>query len=104
MKFCAACSMPLENPEYIGLHSGDSDFCIYCVDSDKKVKFCEVIFEGGVQYFMNAENHPREYAEKIVRKNMTMLPYWKDNASLCLKGEMLSNEEFSKLFCSSDKN
>lgn len=99
MKFCAACSMPLEKEELIALHSGDSDFCLYCVDDAKKVKSCEVIFEGGVQYFMNEENHSREYAEKITRKNMIMLPYWKNNPSPCLKGEMLTDDEFKRLFC-----
>lgn len=99
MKFCAACSMPLEKEEFIALHNTDGDFCIYCVDDQKQVKSCEDIFKGGVQYFINEENFSKEYAEKVVRKNMTLLPYWKNNPSACLKGEMLSDEEFKKLFC-----
>lgn len=99
MKFCASCSMPLEKLEFIALHKGNDDFCIYCVDDNKEVKSCDVIFEGGVQYFISEENYPREYAEKVVRKNMTMLPYWKNNPYPCLKGDMLTDEEFKKLFC-----
>lgn len=99
MQFCATCGMPLENNEFIGLHNGDNLFCIYCIDDNKNIKTCEVIFKGGVQYFINEEGFSKEYAEKVVRKNMSILPYWQGNPSSCLKGAMLSDEEFHNLFC-----
>lgn len=100
MKFCATCSMPLDDEGFIGAHQGDDIFCIYCVDENKNVKSCEVIFEGGVQYFMNEQKYTRDYAEKVIRKNMTMLAYWKNDTSPCLQGDMLTDKEFQDLFCS----
>lgn len=99
MRFCSTCSMPLEDKNFIGLRNANNIFCTYCIDENKNIKSCEDIFEGGVQYFMNAENASRAYAEKIVRKNMNMLPYWKNYPSACLQGEMLTDEEFHNLFC-----
>lgn len=98
MRFCSACSMPLEDEHFIGVNNGSDIFCTYCIDENKTVKSCEAIFEGGVQYFMNAEEASRAYAEKIVRKNMNMLSFWKNNPSPCLQGEMLTDEEFHNLF------
>lgn len=101
MKTCAACSMPLGDEKFIALERGDDVFCIYCVDEHQNVKSCEDIFEGGVQYFVNEENVPRAYAEKLTRKNMSMLPHWKGDPSPCLKGEMLTDEEFQSFFAQS---
>lgn len=98
MKFCAACSMPVEDNNLIGLSANGNDFCIYCVDDNKEVKSCEDVFNGGVQYFVNDLRLSAEEAEKLTRKTMSMLPYWQDNTAECLKGEMLSDDDYQKFF------
>ena len=37
MKFCAACSMPLESEELIGKREKENYFCIHCVDENGEV-------------------------------------------------------------------
>ena len=98
MKFCAACSMPLESNEVIGLETDNESFCIYCVNEEKEVKSCEEIFEGGVQFFMSLDSSmPRNFAEKLVRKNMRQLSYWQNRENLCLSGETATDEEFNSI-------
>lgn len=98
MEICSACSMPLKDDSFINLRKDGNVFCLYCVNENNEVRLCEDIFEGGVQYFMNEEHFARDFAEKVVRKNMNMLPYWKNNSAACLQDEMLSDEEFQNLF------
>ena len=98
MKFCAACSMPLESNDVIGLETDNESFCIYCVNEEKEVKSCEEIFEGGVQFFMSVDSSmTRDFAEKIVKKNMRNLPYWQEKEYPCLSGEIATDEEFSSV-------
>jgi hypothetical protein len=85
-KTCQACGMPTEG-----------DFCEYCKNEDGSVKSCKEIFEGGVQYFMSKLGNDRTMAEKIVRKNMMKQPYWQDNNCECLKGEVVTDEEFAEV-------
>jgi len=42
------------------------------------------------------EQYTREYAEKLIIKNMRMLPFWSNCESDCLNGEMLTDEECNK--------
>lgn len=96
MNYCAACSMPLENNSLVGLVQGDQSFCIHCVDSDHRLKSCEEIFAGGVEFFLTLDpTFERKFVEKIVRKNMLHLPYWQNNPAACLQGDIASDEEFS---------
>lgn len=98
MNFCAACSMPLEDPTLVGLQQNDEMFCLYCVSEEKKVRSCEEIFEGGVQFFLSLDpTFSRSFAEKNVRKNMKSLPYWQSSTSSCLNGEVASDEEFAQI-------
>ncbi len=88
MKTCIACSEPLN----------EGSVCEHCATADGGVKSCGEIFEGGVQYFMGAvPGADRAFAEKLVRKNMNKLPYWKGNGCGCLEGEEASDEEFEKV-------
>ncbi|AZS51724.1 hypothetical protein DM558_13525 [Entomomonas moraniae] len=98
MEICSACSMPLDNEGFVSLRKDGYVFCIYCVNENKEIKSCEDIFEGGIQYFINEEHFTRDYAEKVVRKNMYILPYWQNNPAACLEGDMLTDEEFQNLF------
>jgi hypothetical protein len=59
MKFCAACSLPLDSDNVIGLEKDNESFCIHGVDEYKKVKSCEEIFEGGVQFLMSLDSSVR---------------------------------------------
>ena len=98
MKCCAACSMPLDSDDVIGLDKGNELFCIHCITEDKEVKSCEEIFEGGVQFFMSLDpSITRDFAEKSVRKNMKSLPYWQNKEYPCLLGEMATDEEFNQI-------
>lgn len=98
MKFCAACSMPLDSDNVIGLEKDNESFCIHCVSEDKKVKSCEEIFEGGVLFFMSLDSSmTRNFAEKNVRKNMKNLSYWQSKEYSCLSGEIATDEEFNQI-------
>lgn len=98
MKFCAACSMPIDRDEVFGAEINNNSFCLHCVDENKNVKTCEEIFEGGVQFFMSIDPAiARTFAEKIVRKNMKMLPYWQGKEYPCLAGETATDEEFQQI-------
>lgn len=92
---CATCSMPLENPSDVGTTIGKDSFCIHCTDQNKNLKSCQEIFDGGVQFFLSVlPDMPKDFAEKIVRKNMNFLPYWKTNFDACLNGPEASEQEF----------
>ena len=96
-KHCIACGMPLNEKEDITSETDEGPACKYCVDSSGKVKSCKEIFEGGVQFFMNSvQGVDKSLAERITRKNMNRLPYWKNKDEECLKGEEASDEEFEK--------
>lgn len=98
MKTCIACSMPLEDAKDVGGEIVDGQICIHCATADGKVKSCEEIFEGGVQFFMNvAHLADRNLAERVTRKNMNSLPYWQKNKGVCLDGEEASDEEFGEM-------
>lgn len=94
MKHYATCGMPLEKKENFALGDENSQFCVYCVNSDGSVKSGEEIFKGGVEFFLGALGGERSFAEKITRKNMNNLPYWQEHACEALKGEMATDEEF----------
>lgn len=95
MNSCIACKMPLNDPKEIGLKIADGLVCIHCSTADGKVKSCEEVFEGGVHFFMTAiPGTDRHLAERLTRKNMKELPYWKSNMGACLEGEEATSEEF----------
>lgn len=90
--------MPLTNPSDLGTSIGNDSFCIHCITPQKTVKPCREIFEGGVQFFLSVmPDLKRDFAEKIVRKNMKMLPYWKTNTDSCLRGPEASDAEFAEI-------
>lgn len=96
MNSCIACGMPLENPNDIGATLNDGSVCVHCSTIDGKVKSCEEVFEGGVQFFLEAiPSSDRVLAEKLVRKNMKALPYWQKNGTNCLDGEEANEQEFN---------
>jgi hypothetical protein len=94
MKQCSACGMPLEKKEDFALGDENSEFCLHCVNKDGSVKLCDEIFNGGVEFFLGATGGDRATAERIVRKNMNQLSYWKGKACELLKGEEATDEEF----------
>jgi hypothetical protein len=65
---------------------------------DGKVKSCEEVFEGGIQFFIGAiPGTDRNLAERLVRKNMNKLPYWQKNKGACLDGDCASDQEFEEV-------
>jgi len=94
-KYCQACGMPLTKKEDFAGGDESANFCLYCVDDNGKVKDCKKIFNGGVQFFISQIGGSRELAEKLTRKNMLRLPYWKDKDCDALKGDVASDEEFA---------
>jgi hypothetical protein len=90
--------MPLNDPKEIGSEVQDGSVCIHCSMPDGKVKSCEEVFEGGVQFFLGAvPGTDRALAERLTRKNMNGLPYWQRNKSACLDGDQASDEEFGQV-------
>jgi hypothetical protein len=94
MATCAACSMPLSAPADHAGGDVNSPFCRFCANADGTVRTGDEIFEGGVQFFMKALGESREMAEKVTRKNMSMLPYWQGKYVAALKGELATDQEF----------
>jgi hypothetical protein len=97
MKTCIACSMPLMKKEDFAKGDESSDFCQYCVNEDGSVKTCEEIFNGGVEFFMQSIQADRGFAEKVVRKNMSQLPYWQGKNCEILNGEKATDAEFQEV-------
>jgi hypothetical protein len=95
-KFCESCGMPLERKEDCAQGDENAQFCVYCVNADGRVKACEEVFQGGVQFFMDSLGGDRAEAEKITRKNMSQQPYWQGKDCEILKGEMATDEEFAE--------
>lgn len=90
--------MPLNDPKEIGCEVPDGVVCIHCSTPDGKVKSCDEVFEGGVQFFMGAiSGMDRNLAERLVRKNMNSLSYWHKNKGACLDGDSASDEEFAEM-------
>jgi len=89
--------MPLNDPKTIGCEISDGPVCIHCSTVNGKVKSCEEVFEGGVQFFITAiPGTDRNLAERLVRKNMNNLPYWQKNKGACLDGDCASDQEFGE--------
>lgn len=98
MKFCIACSMPLDEVHGLGTATKDGQACGFCVGEDGNVKSCEEIFESGVQFFMTVDGvGDRGFAERLTRKNMNDLEYWGAHPHDCLKGEQASHKEFHEI-------
>ena len=94
---CESCGMPLVNKEDFATGDLSLKFCLHCVGADEKVKSCEEIFEGGVQFFMAQLGLDRAFAERAIRKNMKMQPYWQGKDLGPLRGEVSSDVEFMEL-------
>jgi hypothetical protein len=92
MSICITCGMPMEKVEDFACQDLSAKTCIHCTNADGSVKSCEEIFEGGVVFFMQAMSADRDLAEKLVRKNMLQLPYWKT-----LAGPLATDEEFAAM-------
>lgn len=97
MKSCITCGMPLE-----GAHASDIGFAspegLVCkFDSvDGAIKPADVIFEGGVVFFLNeVADGDRALAERLTRKNMKALPYWQAHPFALLDGDEATDEEFN---------
>lgn len=94
---CATCGMPLEKKEDMGAVIGNNSFCKYCVNTDGTVKNGEQVFNGGVEFFMGAvPGASRDLAERLTRRNMRSLPYWKERKEKCLEGSGATDEEYVK--------
>jgi hypothetical protein len=92
---CVTCGMPLDKKEDIGLVNESGSYCRFCVDKEGKVKSGSQIFHGGVSFFMHSiEGISVEFAERVTRRNMKSLPYWKEREDEFLKGELATDEEY----------
>jgi len=97
MNQCLACGMPIDDAELCAGRNPEAEFCVFCVDDKNEVKSCEEVFNGGVEFFMEATNVEKDFAEKIVRKNMNSLPYWDDKKTDLLDGPEATEEEFEEI-------
>ena len=95
MKNCISCGMPLDEAHGLGTETEDGRVCQYCLGEDGHPKTCEEVFESGVAFFLTVEGvTDRDFAERLTRKNMSMLEYWDKHGTECLKGEQASHKEF----------
>lgn len=96
-KYCIVCGMPLEKPEDVAVELEQGPACRFCAKPDGTVYSCKEIFEGGVRFFMKyVPDGSRKTAERVVRKNMKRLPYWRGKKEKCLEGEEATDKEFKK--------
>lgn len=89
--------MPLESDHKkdFAVETVDGPTCIHCCQ-DGKIKTGKEIFEGGVQFFLNASNSKdRALAERLTRKNMKALAYWQKNPFDQLNGPEATGDEFA---------
>lgn len=90
--------MPLEGAHAgdIGLETVEGLVCKH--DSkDGEIKSGEEILEGGVQFFLSSVSEgDRDLAERLTRKNMKALPYWKHHPFEGLEGAEATDEEFAE--------
>ena len=87
--------MPLDEAHGLGTEIADGRVCAFCLGEEGRVKPCEEVFESGVQFFMTVDGVlDRAFAERLTRKNMNQLPYWKEHGTACLEGEEASEEEW----------
>ncbi len=95
MTSCISCDMPLNEAHGFGTETTDGPVCDGCMGEDGHPKACDLIFEGGVQFFATVEGvEDRAFAERLTRKNMNQLPYWKAHGTNCLKGDEATDAEF----------
>jgi len=91
------CGMPLEgaHEKDIGLETPEGFVCVHDV-KDGNIKSGEDIFEGGVQFFLSSvASGDRNLAERLTRKNMKRLEYWKTHPFSMLEGTEATDEEFA---------
>jgi hypothetical protein len=89
--------MPLEKKEDVGVVNNDGSFCRYCVNKDGSVKNAMQIFDGGVSFFMHAiQGTSLDLAQRLTRRNMKSLPYWKNKKETCLEGKEATDEEYTE--------
>ncbi|MEI6221652.1 MAG: zinc ribbon domain-containing protein [bacterium] len=93
---CKSCGMPMEKPADFGNGNLKTKTCVYCTKPDGSLKPCAEIFEGGVQFFMNATGSSRDLAERLTRKNMLAQHAWNGKNEACLAGTLASDEEFQE--------
>lgn len=95
MKSCITCGMPFEGNHAgdVGLETADGPVCKF--DSENgAVKSGEEIFEGGVNWFATLTDGDRDLAERLTRKNMKRLAYWKARHFPQLDGPEATDAEF----------
>jgi hypothetical protein len=90
--------MPFEGDHAndIGLETIEGLVCRFDV-KDGKMKVPEEIFEGGVQFFLANVTSDRALAERVTRKNMKSLAYWKNHPFAGLEGAEATDEEFAEV-------
>ncbi|MBN1585205.1 hypothetical protein JW899_02440 [Candidatus Uhrbacteria bacterium] len=91
--------MPLFREDDIGAEFDFGPACVHCVGPDGKIRDCGDVFLGGVDFFVNnLEGVSRELAERVTRRNMRSLPYWRGREGCgCLDGDEATEEEFDSV-------
>jgi len=93
--------MPLDEVHGLGTETADGSVCQNCLGEDGAVRPCEEVFESGVNFFESLECvNDRDFAERLTRKNMKSLDYWKAHPHDCLEGVEASQEEFMEVISS----
>ncbi len=67
----------MTKPEEFGGHKVGNESCVYCSDSEGKLKPKNEVREGMVNFWMQREKIDRATAEKKTDEYMDSMPAWK---------------------------
>jgi len=76
VKTCMSCGMPMANPEDYGAGDTSNVYCVYCTNSDGKLKSRDKVFEGMIDFMMTTQKMDRTTAEDTAREHMSKMPAW----------------------------
>lgn len=69
--------MEMAKAEEYGGHKVGNKTCVYCSDSEGKIKQKNEVREGMIQFWMQRESIDRSSAEKKTDEHMKTMPAWK---------------------------
>lgn len=74
---CNSCGMVFQKPSDHALGREDIEYCVYCTDSNGKLKSYADVFGGMVGYLEHSQGLDRNAAENMAEEVLLKLPAWK---------------------------
>ena len=96
--YCISCGMPLKKEDNIAKKIDLGSICEFCIDKNGEIKSCQEVFDAGVMFFTHAlPDIEKDLAKSVTRKNMLNQPLWQNSTEECLKGDIATDEQFTKV-------